>query len=466
MTNERTGKWKEKQLKGTEKHVLAWEIGAERKCILERNISRTKPTPSRLSRATLKDDPGHLYPPLNSTCAVNASKRTDGFSGETIKLSWEKPQNILAALNLNISRFRDEKYNKNVPKWRSRIRYPITGVTRGKTKTSLRISTGGVAIRRFVYCYGRHIQWRGTCGRSDLLVVRGTTSPLKMSAAAVDETYTTAFSPKNPCSIDVDREGLHLHAKEYINAIKKSNNLSAVRSVPCKSFNTTRCRHPDCNETETFGHVLGFCRKSELLRNNRHHKVRTGIADVLKRRRWKIHEEIHCVSILDSNRRADIVAIHRTLSKGTVLDPTIRFKRDALHAQHFDEEKRSIYEYCIPYLSEKYNIPTSQWSVSGLLFGAGKNCSGAGYRSLDLWLNVPALCQLSYPGTPADTVSTFPFISTQLAWADETALAENHNYKSHRDCVHSMWVSGVSSAHGSCVDIKGKVETVSGGVPG
>ncbi|KAJ4439352.1 hypothetical protein ANN_07474 [Periplaneta americana] len=43
---------------------------------------------------------------------------------------------------------------------------------------------------------------------------------------------------------------------------------------------------------------------------------------------------------------------------------------------------------------------------------------------------------------------------------------ENHNSKSHRDCVHSLWVSGVSSAHASCVDIKGKVETVSGGVPG
>ncbi|KAJ4426217.1 hypothetical protein ANN_27028 [Periplaneta americana] len=106
-----------------------------------------------------------------------------------------------------------------------------------------------------------------------------------------------------------------------------------------------------CNETETLGHVLGFCRKTELLRNNRHHKARTGIADVLKRRGWEVHEEVHCVSSLDSNRRADIVAIHRTQSKGLVLDPTIRFERDALQAQHVDEEKTSIYESCIPYLS-------------------------------------------------------------------------------------------------------------------
>ncbi|KAJ4438286.1 hypothetical protein ANN_14225 [Periplaneta americana] len=150
----------------------------------------------------------------------------------------------------------------------------------------------------------------------------------------------------------------NLSISEYINAIKISSNLSAVRSVPGRSLNTTRCRHPGCNETETLGHVLGFCRKTELLRNNRHHKARTDIADVLKRRGWEVYEEIHCVSSLDSNRRADIVAIHGTQSKGLVLDPTIRFERDALKAQQVDEEKKSIYESCIPYLSEKCNIPT------------------------------------------------------------------------------------------------------------
>ncbi|KAJ4442317.1 hypothetical protein ANN_03903 [Periplaneta americana] len=41
-----------------------------------------------------------------------------------------------------------------------------------------------------------------------------------------------------------------------------------------------------------------------LLRNNRHHKARTGIAVVLKRCGWEVYEEIHCVSSLDSNRRA------------------------------------------------------------------------------------------------------------------------------------------------------------------
>ncbi|KAJ4432444.1 hypothetical protein ANN_21063 [Periplaneta americana] len=76
--------------------------------------------------------------------------------------------------------------------------------------------------------------------------------------------------------------------------------------------------------------------------NNQHRKARTGIADVLKRRGWEVHEVMHSFSSLDSNRRADIVAIHRTQSKGIILDPTIRFERDALQAQHVDEEKKSI----------------------------------------------------------------------------------------------------------------------------
>ncbi|KAJ4426219.1 hypothetical protein ANN_27030 [Periplaneta americana] len=157
--------------------------------------------------------------------------------------------------------------------------------------------------------------------------------------------------------------------------------LSGPRQIPgCHQkqiypFQNT-LMHSGCNETETLGHVLGFCRKTELLRNNRHHKARTGIVDVLKRRGWEVYEEIHCVSSLDSNRRADIVAIHRTQSKGIILDPTIRFERDALQAQHVDEETKSIYETYIPYLSEKNNLPTNeQFKMSTLCLKTGRSSS-------------------------------------------------------------------------------------------
>ncbi|KAJ4439980.1 hypothetical protein ANN_08111 [Periplaneta americana] len=87
----------------------------------------------------------------------------------------------------------------------------------------------------------------------------------------------------------------------------------------------------------SFRKMETFTPRVDLAMYNRHHKARTGIADVLKRRGWEVYEEIHCISSLDSNRRADIVAIHRTQSKGLVFDPTIRFERDALQAQHVDE---------------------------------------------------------------------------------------------------------------------------------
>ena len=162
----------------------------------------------------------------------------------------------------------------------------------------------------------------------------------------------------------------NLSSSEFINAVKMSCNVTAVRSVPGRTYNTTRFRHPGCNETETLGHVLRFCKKSELLRNNRHHKTRSAIASVLQRLGWEVHEEIHCISTEDSNRRADIIAINRTTLCGLVLDPTTRFERDTEQARDVDLEKKTIYEPCVPFLSEKYNIPPEKWTVQGLLFGS------------------------------------------------------------------------------------------------
>ncbi|KAJ4429134.1 hypothetical protein ANN_26135 [Periplaneta americana] len=154
-----------------------------------------------------------------------------------------------------------------------------------------------------------------------------------------------------------------LSTSEYVNAVKLSCNLIPVRSVPVRSFNTTRCRHTDCNETETIGHVLEFCRKSELLRNNRHHRVRTSIAEVLRHFGCKVCEEVHCISAADSNRRADIIDIDRVKDKAMVLDLTIRFERNLSQADEVNKEKQEIYEPCLPFLSSKYNISVNQWVV-------------------------------------------------------------------------------------------------------
>lgn len=173
-----------------------------------------------------------------------------------------------------------------------------------------------------------------------------------------------------------------LSTSEYVNAVKLSCNLIPVRSVPGRSFNTTRCRHTGCNETETIGHVLGFCRKSELLRNNRHHRVRTSIAEVLRHLGWEVHEEVHCISAADSNRRADIIAIDRVKDKAMVLDPTIRFERNLSQADEVNKEKQEIYEPCLPFLSSKYSIPLNQWVVRGMLFGARGSLPQSTYQLL------------------------------------------------------------------------------------
>ncbi|KAJ4447186.1 hypothetical protein ANN_09187 [Periplaneta americana] len=117
-------------------------------------------------------------------------------------------------------------------------------------------------------------------------------------------------------------------------------------------------------------HVLGQCPKGELLINARHHRVRHALATSLKTLNWEIHEEVHCVSPDGSLRQADIIAINGRLKRALVLDPTIRFERNLNQATEVDIEKKSIYEPCMLYLSQKYNVPLKQWSVIGLLFGS------------------------------------------------------------------------------------------------
>ncbi|KAJ4447043.1 hypothetical protein ANN_09032 [Periplaneta americana] len=88
------------------------------------------------------------------------------------------------------------------------------------------------------------------------------------------------------------------------------------------------------------------------------------IANLLRNRGWKVHEEIHCVSEDDSQRRVDITAINRRTQEA------ICFERDTNQALQINDDKRAKYVPCLPYLSEKYGISLYNWDVTGLLFGA------------------------------------------------------------------------------------------------
>ncbi|KAJ4445957.1 hypothetical protein ANN_12643 [Periplaneta americana] len=159
-------------------------------------------------------------------------------------------------------------------------------------------------------------------------------------------------------------------SSEWTNAIKMSTNIAAVRSVPGRSFQDQKYPHPGCSEVETLGHVLGYCPKGELMRNNRHHKVRSSIATTLRKAKWEVYEEVHCLAENGSTRRADIIAIDRRNQRSLILDPTVRFEKDDQQANNVNNEKKSIYNPCIPHFSERYKMNINTWEVKGLLFGA------------------------------------------------------------------------------------------------
>lgn len=154
---------------------------------------------------------------------------------------------------------------------------------------------------------------------------------------------------------------------EWTTAIKLNTNTVPVRSIPGRSHDN-RCRHISCNEIETLGHVLGSCPKNDLLRNVRHHKVRTMIADAFRKLQWEVHEEISCISEEGSLRRVDIIAIEPHRKSAIIIDPTIRLETSLDQAAEVHLEKQKNYSPCIPDLSKKYLI--ANWEVIGLLIGA------------------------------------------------------------------------------------------------
>lgn len=162
----------------------------------------------------------------------------------------------------------------------------------------------------------------------------------------------------------LDRKGLS--ASEWTNCIKMIPNVAPVRSIPGRSKDGTRCRY--CNETETLSHVLGSCQHGMLLRNARHHRIRSLIAAALKNRGMTVFEEVHCTAELGSNRRIDIIAFDQVSRDGYIIDPTIRMEKEKIQPAEVYDEKRQIYEPCVPDLMQKYQL--KRIDVIGLLVGA------------------------------------------------------------------------------------------------
>ncbi|KAJ4445862.1 hypothetical protein ANN_12547 [Periplaneta americana] len=96
---------------------------------------------------------------------------------------------------------------------------------------------------------------------------------------------------------------------------------SIIRALPGRSQNGTHCRH--CrSEKETLAHILGACPHGELLRNSRHHKIRSLLASALRGKDYQVEEEVHGLSTNGSTRRIDIIAIPTRSTSGFIIDPT------------------------------------------------------------------------------------------------------------------------------------------------
>lgn len=162
----------------------------------------------------------------------------------------------------------------------------------------------------------------------------------------------------------IHHEGLS--CSEWRDALKMVGNVAAVRAIPGRSLNNTRCRHCP-NEKETLAHVLGSCPHGDTLRNSRHHKIRAAIAQALRNTGLTVFEEIHGISTTGSTRRIDIIAF-KDQTTGYIIDPTVRLEYCKSQPDDVNEEKNLIYRPTIPYYSSVYKLKNIE--IIGLLVGA------------------------------------------------------------------------------------------------
>ena len=120
-------------------------------------------------------------------------------------------------------------------------------------------------------------------------------------------------------------------------------------------------------------HFRWSCPFGETLRNSRHHRVRSLIAQALREKHLTVHEEVPGIADNGSTRRIDIglIAITPDASTALILDPTVRFEKHADQPIEDNSlEKRNMYIPTFPYYKKKYStnskIYTSSTSWSAL----------------------------------------------------------------------------------------------------
>lgn len=162
-----------------------------------------------------------------------------------------------------------------------------------------------------------------------------------------------------------------LSSFEWVSAIKLSTNYANLNGVPGVSSTSNLCRK--CNkEIESIPHVTGSCSFNNSLITARHHSVKYQIIELLRGKGHICFEEVYAVDTDGTSRFSDIVAFDPNSMEAHIIDPTIRYETSNQEQDKMvQEEKKSIYEKCIPFYNEKYvpKFGPRSWTVHGLFFG-------------------------------------------------------------------------------------------------
>ncbi|KAJ4446810.1 hypothetical protein ANN_13508 [Periplaneta americana] len=153
---------------------------------------------------------------------------------------------------------------------------------------------------------------------------------------------------------------------EYWNVKEKVG----LNSFNCQNFrgqNTSKKPDPFSDKV-TLAHVQGQCNRGLLLRNARHHHVRSLIATALKKKSWALEEEVFYLATNGSSRRIDIIEYSQPNKKGYIIDPTIRIEMGSSQPEDVNQEKINIYLPTVDYFKAKYQLEDIE--VIGLLTGA------------------------------------------------------------------------------------------------
>ena len=192
-----------------------------------------------------------------------------------------------------------------------------------------------------------------------------------------------------------------LSSSEWTAAIKMNSNYANLRAMPSakKSAQNILCRH-GCreNQIETIPHVLGYCKRTEYRRNQRHHAAKRQIASLLKEKGYQCYDEVKCVDSDGSTRYIDILAFEPNSNRAFIIDPTIRFEANRDVAAEVQADKEKIYTKCIDDVERKFSPlhGSRQYEVIGVWIGSRGTITSSVIEFFDRFgLNKDALVGLA-----------------------------------------------------------------------